>query len=66
MNGGCHLAIYCGIECEEAGPICDFCINYKDDNTNGKFQGEGVCTVKYMRVDACSACEDDFHCFQVK
>jgi hypothetical protein len=38
---------------------------YKDDRTDGEFQGEGYCQAKKIRVDACDACEDDFLCFRV-
>lgn len=60
------MAVYCDSECEMAGANCDFCIHYKDDYTNGKFQGEGLCKVKEIRVEAHFSCDDDFHCFNVK
>jgi hypothetical protein len=60
------MAIYCNVECQEAGAICDFCIHYKDDNEGSDkgFAGEGFCEAKKIRVDACHMCEDDFHCFR--
>lgn len=61
-----EMAVYCDEECKMIGPICDFCIHYRDDETNGKFHGEGYCKVKRTRVDACGGCEDEFCCFQVK
>jgi len=58
------MAVYCNDDCEKVGPICDFCVHYRDDRTNGYFQGEGHCEAKKIRADASDSCEDDFHCFQ--
>ncbi|PYY28257.1 hypothetical protein PIL02S_03403 [Paenibacillus illinoisensis] len=60
------MAVFCDSECEMVGALCDFCTHYKDDCTDGKFQGEGLCTVKGVRVEAHFSCDDDFHCFQAK
>ena len=62
----------CGNDCH---PICDFCLNYKDDGRglwgsegfyDKTFEGEGVCIKKNIKVDACDICEDDFECFRTK
>lgn len=58
------MSVYCDSECEMVGAICDFCIHYKDDYTNGKFQGEGTCKAKNIQTEAHFSCDDDFHCFQ--
>ncbi|PIH59087.1 hypothetical protein CS562_14190 [Paenibacillus sp. LK1] len=58
------MAVYCDSECEMVGALCDFCIYYKDDYTNGKFQGDGLCEKKNIRTEAIFSCNDDFHCFQ--
>jgi hypothetical protein len=60
------MSVYCNSECEIVGAVCDFCIHYQDDNTNGKFQGEGLCKAKEIRVEAYFSCDDDFHYFQAE
>lgn len=54
-------------------PICDFCLNYKDDEagiftkegrSSSKFEGEGLCIKKNIKVSAFDACNDDFECFK--
>jgi len=61
------VAIFCSDACREIGPICDFCIHYRDDY-EGKdgFAGEGICEAKGIRVMAHESCDDDFHCFIAK
>lgn len=32
--------------CREYGSKCEFCINYKDNQTHGYLEGEGMCMAK--------------------
>lgn len=59
----------CNDDCQ---PVCDFCLNYKDDGAGlfskegrkGKFEGEGLCIKKNIRVEADGMCKDDFECIR--
>lgn len=61
------MAKYCSKECDA---ICDFCINYIDNNERFAgyegFAGQGYCAAKEINVDALDYCEDDFVCFRTK
>ena len=45
----------------KCAPVCDFCCNYKDYNTDGKFIGVGACVIDNSEVLASDFC-DDFKC----
>lgn len=62
------MAKYCDKWCYGRGSICDHCKHYIDDGNKkkGEFEGEGLCKVKNVRVDALDYCEDDFECVLVE
>ena len=55
---------FCSKECEETGPLCDFCHHYEfDKDKRGRYTGKGWCRLHKKRCEPGSSCED-FECFQ--
>ena len=57
---------YCGPNCEETGPICDFCKHYDfNGDATGAYTGDGFCNLHKRESDPIDAC-DDFFCFKIQ
>ena len=58
------MAVYCCKECEQTGPVCDYCAHYDfNGDANGFYTGDGWCKFHEKPIDPLSGC-DDYVCFQ--
>ncbi len=58
------VPLYCSSDCEQAGPVCDFCVHYRfNGDAAGWYTGEGVCAHPEHPgpMDPTSGCPD-YHC----
>lgn len=60
------MATYCGKECKESGPICDFCAHYDfNGDREGRYTGAGHCRFHDEQHDPEEGCED-FKCIKAQ
>jgi len=53
------MSKYCSKECEEVGPVCDFCIYYNfNANKNGAYTGHGYCKKLKIHREPYEGCNE--------
>lgn len=58
------MAKYCGKDCEDMGPVCDYCTHFDYNGTqDGVYTGNGFCRNGNKPTEPEFGC-DDFECFQ--